>query len=157
MIGKRLLLAALLGAPLIVPAWAQDATVAVEQPWARATPGAGTTGSVYLTLTAQGAPDRLIGVATPAAAMAMVHESYVDGGVSRMRMLDGVALELGKPVTFHPGAMHIMLEGLKAPLKTGASVPLTLTFAHAAPMTVSVPVLKPGAAGPDAMPGMKMP
>ena len=150
------------GLPVVASAHAEDAAVAVQNPCARATPGVGTTAAVYLTLTARGAADRLIGVSTPAAGMAMVHESYAEGSVSRMRMLDNVPLPAGVAVTFRPGALHIMLEGLVAPLKVGASFPLTLTFLKAPPRTVAVTVLKPGAAGPAAadmkdMQGMKMP
>ena len=71
----------------------------------------------------------------------------------------GVALDPHKPVAFHPGAMHIMLEGLKGPLKVGSTFPLTLTFEKAPPQTVTVTVMKAGAPGPAAatqMPGMKM-
>lgn len=159
MIGKRLFLTALLLAPLGAGvAWADDMTIMVEKPWARATAGAGTSGAVYLTITDHGAPDRLIGVSTPAASMAMIHESYMDAGVSKMRMLDGIDLPPHKPVVFHPGSYHIMLEGLKAPLKVGSSFPLTLTFAKAPPQTVTVTVMKVGAEGPAMgdMPGMKM-
>jgi periplasmic copper chaperone A len=166
-----ILAAALLGAAAsgFAPALARadDATVMVQQPWARATPGGAKTSAVYLTLIDHGGPDRLIGISTPAAGMAMVHESFVENGVSKMRMLDGVALEPNKPVTFHPGAMHIMLEELKTPLKAGSSFPLTLTFQKAPPQTVTVTVLKAGAPGPAQapeaagsmkdMPGMKMP
>jgi len=144
-----LLAATLLTIPLAtVAARADDTTVVVEQPWARATPGGAKTGAVYLTVIDHGAPDRLIGISTPAADMAMLHESYVEGGISKMRMLDGVALAANTPVALHPGAMHIMLEGLKAPLKPGACFPLTLTFANAPPQTVTVTVLTIGAAGP---------
>jgi copper(I)-binding protein len=166
---RKQLILATLGALLVAPAAvrADDAMIMVEQPWARATPGAGTSGAVYLTLIDHGAPDRLIGVSTPAADMAMLHESFVENGVSKMRMLDGVPLDPHKPVILHPGATHIMLEGLKAPLKVGGSFPLTLTFEHAPPQTVTVTVLKAGAAGPASaaaagmqdmkdMPGMKM-
>jgi copper(I)-binding protein len=161
---KGLIAAALFGVALLGPALADDSMVMVEQPWARATPPGGKTGAVYLTLTEHMSPDRLIGVSTPAAAMAMIHESFTEGGVSKMRMLDGVQLDPHKPVTLHPGAMHIMLEGLKAPLKPGATFPLTLTFEKAPPQTVTVTVMKMGAEEPakpeggmSDMPGMKMP
>ena len=43
--------------------------IAIEQPWARATPGRAPTGAAYLTLVNRGAePDRLVGAATTAAA-----------------------------------------------------------------------------------------
>jgi copper(I)-binding protein len=81
-----------------------------------------------------------------------------------MRMVDSVQLDPHKSVTLHPGAMHIMLEGLKAPLRPGATFPLTLTFEKAPPQTVTVTVMKAGAEGPakadsgmSDMPGMKMP
>jgi copper(I)-binding protein len=80
--------------------------------------------------------------------MAMLHESIVENGVAKMRMLDGVALQPGTPLTLKPGGMHIMLTELKAPLRVGGSFPLTLTFAKAPPVTVTVKVLQPGAAGP---------
>jgi copper(I)-binding protein len=142
-----------------VPAIAQTPSVQVQRAWARATPGGGHTGAVYLTLLAEGAPDRLTGASTPVAGAAMLHESYEDHGVARMRMLDGVDLPTGKPVVLKPGGMHIMLTGLKQPLSRGSSFPLTLTFQTAPPATVTVSVLAPGASGPaeNTMPGMKMP
>ncbi len=137
------------------PALAQ--TVEVAQPWARATPGGGRTGAVYLTVTAHGAADTLTGVATPAAGLAMLHESILDNGVAKMRMLDSVPLPQDAPVALKPGGMHIMLTDLATPLRTGGTFPLTLSFAHAAPVTVAVKVLSVGApdpAGMADMPGM---
>lgn len=155
---------------LALAAWAgsaqaQSGPMQVTQPWARATPGHGSTAAAYLTLTDHGAPDMLVGLATPVAAMAMLHETKLENGVARMTMLDRIELAPHTPLTFRPGALHVMLTGLRQPLKQGDSFPLTLTFAHAAPVTVTVPVLAPGAAGPDApagghdmhaMPGMQM-
>lgn len=143
---RRLLLAAtLLGT---FPAFAQTAAIQVEQPWARATPGAARSGAVYLTLTDHGAADTLTGASTPVAGMAMIHESVVDNGVSKMRMLDGVKLPPDAAVTLKPGGIHIMLTELTAPLRVGASFPLTLTFEKAPPLTVTVRVMQVGAAGP---------
>ncbi|MDA8249699.1 MAG: copper chaperone PCu(A)C [Rhodospirillales bacterium] len=153
----------LLGAAAVVaavaPAVAQPPVVEVVHPWARASAGAGRSAAVFLTLIAHGAAQRLTGAATPLAGMAMLHESFEEGGVSRMRMQQSVPLPPGTPVVFRPGGLHIMLTGLKQPLLRGASFPLTLQFDGAPPVTVQVPVLEPGAAGPsqDAMPGMKMP
>ena len=64
-----------------------------------------------------------------------------DNGVMKMRPIaGGIALDSGKSVAFEPGGRHIMLMGLKAPLKAGDKFPITFVFAHAAPMTVSVTV-----------------
>jgi copper(I)-binding protein len=106
------------------------------------------------------ATDMLTGASTPIAGSAMMHESYREGGVDKMRMLDGVMLPRNKEITFAPGGKHIMLMELKHPLKAGETFPLTLTFAHSAPVTITVTVLATGASGPptagDAMPGMEM-
>ena len=122
----------------------------VEHAWARASAGNATVAAAYMTVTDNGRPDRLIGVSTPVAAEAQLHETIDDHGVMKMRLLDGVALEPGKPVTFKPGGYHVMLIGLKSPLKAGDSFPLTLTFEQAHPITVTVKV---EAAGAPAMGG----
>jgi len=133
---------------LLTAAAAAQATPTVDQPWTRATAGGGTTGAAYLTLTAHDQGDRLTGASTPVADMAELHQSSEDHGVMRMRPVEGLALEPGKPVALSPGGMHLMLMGLKQPLKQGASFPLTLTFEHAPPVTVQVPVKAAGAARP---------
>jgi copper(I)-binding protein len=142
--------AALLAAAVLVtvPALAQAPTIEVRQPWSRATPGAARTGVVYFTLHDKGAADRLVGVSTPVAGMAMLHESIVEDGIERMRMLDALPLPAGGTVALHPHGPHVMLTDLRHPLERGSSFPLTLTFERAPPVTVTVPVLGAGAAGP---------
>jgi periplasmic copper chaperone A len=71
---------------------------------------------------------QLVGVATPAAGTAEVHEMKMEGEVMRMRPVAKVDLPAGKPVEFKPGGYHLMLMDLKQPLKPGAVVPLTLIF-----------------------------
>jgi hypothetical protein len=68
-----------------------------------------------------------------------------DMGMMKMRPVPGLSVAPGKPVKLAPGGYHIMLMGLKAPLKQGDSFPLTLRFEHAAPMTVTVNVEAIGA------------
>ena len=127
---------------------AAQTTPTVEQPWARATAGSGKTGAAYLMLTAHGQGDRLTGASTPVADMAELHQSSEDHGVMRMRPVEGLALDPGMPVTLAPGGMHLMLMDLKQPLKQGTTFPLTLTFEHAPPVTVQVPVKAAGATKP---------
>jgi copper(I)-binding protein len=112
----------------------------IDHPWARASAGAAKTGAAYLTITDQGAADRLTGASTPVADTAELHESMADMGTMKMRPVDGLALDTGKPVKLGPGGYHVMLFGLKAPLKAGDTFPLTLKFDHAAPLTVTISV-----------------
>ena len=91
-----------------------------------------------------------------------VHEMTMDGNVMRMRPVPGgLALPPGQAVTLQPGGYHIMLEGLKSPLKQGQGIPLHLTFAKSNPVDVTATVAAIGASGPAsgaaAHSGMKMP
>jgi periplasmic copper chaperone A len=157
--------ASLSAAPVVVDrAVAATPTVTVSQPWARASAGAATTGAAYVTLTGGASDDTLVGVSAPVADTVQVHESSAEGGVMRMRQVTGgVAIPARKTVSLQPGGYHIMMIGLHQPLVAGQSFPLTLTFAHAAPATVTVTVRPIGAAavGHDSMsgsmPGMTMP
>ena len=112
----------------------------IDHPWARASAGNARNGAAFLTITNQGPPDRLTGVSSPAAEMAELHETIDDKGVMKMRPVAAIPLAQGKPVTLAPGGRHVMLRGLKAPLKQGDAFLLTLTFDHGPPVTVTVRV-----------------
>jgi copper(I)-binding protein len=100
--------------------------------------------------------DRLVGILTPIAQQAELHRTTNQGGIMRMRpVVGGVELPAGKPVSLRPGGYHVMLTGLKTSLQAGQSIPLHLTFAHAAPVDVEATV-RPLTAGSGSMPGMKM-
>lgn len=159
----RTLLAALAVAALSSPiALAQQqqqpasAPVQAHDVWARATPPRASTAAVYLTLISP-TNDALTGASTPVAQKSGVHETRMEGNIMRMRAVEGgLDLPAGKPVTLAPDGYHIMLEGLKAPLKPGQSVPIRLTFRNAPPLDVQAQV-RPIGTGPAAtMPGMNM-
>lgn len=138
MIRPALALAALLAAPSL--AHAAPPKVVVQDAWCRAAPKGAPAGGCYLTLTAT-SDDRLLAVETPAAARAEIHTMSMDGGIMRMRKLaDGLALPAGRPVALKSGAEHLMVIGPKAPLTAGTSVPMTLRFKAAPPVTLKVPV-----------------
>ncbi len=100
-----------------------------------------------MTLKGGAQDDKLVGLSAPVADTVQVHESSSQGGVMRMRQVTGgLPIPAGKTVSLHPGGYHIMMIGLHAPLVAGQSFPLTLTFAHAAPVTVTVTVRPIGAA-----------
>lgn len=122
--------------------------IVVESPWARATPGRSVNGAAYFTLANRGpAGDRLIGVSSPAAGRAELHTHIHDKGVMRMRKVAGVDLAPGASVSFRPGGYHVMLMGLKAPLRKGGSLPLTLRFEKSAPIRVTAKIMGIGAMG----------
>jgi periplasmic copper chaperone A len=135
-------------------------SIDVSHPWARAT--ATKTGAAYFTVLNKGASDdRLIAAAAPAVAdKAQLHVTIEDNGVTKMRPLPALEVKAGSEAVLKPGTIHLMLIGLKAPLKIGQSFPVTLTFEKAGNVEVMVSVEKAGATnmpGMDhSMPGMKM-
>lgn len=122
----------------------------IGHPWSRATPGGAKIGGGYMTITNNGsAPDRLVSATTSAADHVEIHEMTMANDVMTMRKLDsGVAVPPGKTVAFVPGGYHLMLVGLKAPLKEGDRVKATLLFEKAGPVEVTINVEGIGAQHP---------
>lgn len=128
---------------------AQAADVMVMNPWARATPPGASVGAAYMTLHNEGATeDRLVSATTDAADHVEVHEMSMDKGVMKMRQLtDGLKIPAGKAIEMKPGGYHLMLVGLKQPLKVGATIKAIVTFEKAGAVPVEMKVEPIGASG----------
>ena len=112
---------------LTLATFAASAQVTVSEPWVRATvPQQKATGAFMKLQSAQDA--KLISAKSPAAGIVEVHEMAMEGGVMKMRAVDGLALPMGKAVELKPGGYHVMLMDLKSQVKEGDAVPLTLVF-----------------------------
>jgi periplasmic copper chaperone A len=137
----------------------------LDHAWARATPGGAEVGGAYLTIKNNGtAADKLIGGSSSIAAEVQVHEMAMNNGVMTMRPVNGgLSIPPGKSVTLAPGGYHIMLMQLKAPLKQGGKLPVTLQFEKAGKVDVTFDIEGVGASAPPAgqmdhaMPGMQEP
>jgi len=103
------------------------AQVDISGAWVRGTVPAQTASGAFMTLHAHEAT-ALVGVSSPVAKTVEVHEMKMDGNVMRMRAVPALDLPAMQNVELKPGGYHIMLVGLKQPLKAGDKVPLTLTF-----------------------------
>jgi periplasmic copper chaperone A len=144
---------ALLVFTLAAPARAEEVKagdLVITQAWSRATPGGAKVAGGYLTIENKGsAPDRLIGGSADVADKVQVHEMATSNGVMTMRPLDkGLSIEPGKTVKLAPGGHHLMLLGLKSPLKQGDKVPVTLEFEKAGKVKLSLDVQGVGAQAP---------
>ncbi len=105
----------------------QETRVQVKDAWARATVPGQQAGGAFMKITASEGL-QLVGVSTPVAPVAEVHEMKMDGGVMRMRAVPILDLPAGSTVELKPGGHHIMLMDLKAPLQKDSQVTLTLVF-----------------------------
>jgi copper(I)-binding protein len=159
---RTIVFASFLAGLLAAPARAQEVKagdLVITQAWSRATPNGARIGTGYLTIENKGpAADRLLGASADVAGKVEVHEMAMKDGVMTMRPLDsGLTIEPGKTVKLAPGGYHLMLFGLKSPLKLGEKIPLTLDFEKAGKVAVSLDVEGIGAQGPAAASGgMKM-
>jgi len=138
-------------ARLMVLAPGSAAPVEVSDAWVRrSVPGQSGTGA-FMKLKAPAAT-RLVGISTPVAGVAEVHEMKMEGDTMKMRALSqGLDLPAGQTVALSPGGYHVMLMDLKQPVALGSTVPLTLRFMDAkgvaSEQTLQLPVSAAAPAG----------
>jgi len=126
---SKQLITAALTTVCAVSAFAQNVTI--TNAWARATVQGQKATGAFMTLTAKDNA-KLVGVSSPVAGVAEIHEMKVEKDVMKMAALpNGLDLPAGKAVELKPGGYHVMLMDLKAPLTKDSTVPVTLTFQDA--------------------------
>jgi copper(I)-binding protein len=131
----RVILAAVLSLSLAGVAQAQTVkagTLTLSNLQLRATPAGMPTGAAYLTIENHGkTADTLVDIACACADAAMMHRTESKNGVSSMSMVGALAIPPGGKVEFRPDGLHVMLVGLKGPLKAGRTQLMTLRFQKA--------------------------
>ena len=121
-----------LSALIFFSAFAAQAQVQIEKPWARATaPGASVAGG-YMVMRNQGiAGDRLVGVSSPVSAKVEMHVHINDNGVMKMREVRGYDVPAKGAFELKPGGSHLMFMDIKRPFKEGEKLPVKLKFQRA--------------------------
>lgn len=114
--------------PVITDAWISEA------------PPVAKNNAAFITLKNGSRRDALVGVETPAAESAELHQMNMAGGIMRMQRLPLINLAPNVELKLAAGARHIMLINMKQPLKAGDKVPLTLVFRQAGRITVEAVV-----------------
>lgn len=134
--------------------WAHDfrvGSIVIDHPYATPSLAGSSTGAVYFkALRNRGdTAERLLGASSPAAARVSLHAMQMDGEVMRMREVAAIELpakgevRMGHAPDRTATSHHLMLEGLKAPLKDGDRFDLTLRFEKAGERTVQIWVQQP--------------
>ena len=149
---QRLVLLALSASSLSTAVWAQS--VDVKGAWARATVQGQKASGAFMTLTAKDGAT-LVGISSPVAGVAEVHEMKLEGDIMKMRAVEGgIDLPAGKAVELKPGGYHVMLMDLKTPLQKDTTIPLTLLLKDAkgvqSKLDIKVPVSQMPPAGASA-------
>jgi periplasmic copper chaperone A len=97
-------------------------------------PGAQAGGAVATVENKGAVADKLLGASTPAAERVEIHVMKMENNIMRMREVGPVEIKAGQTVVMgksHPEGLHLMLMGLKQPLKEGEKFPITLNFEKA--------------------------
>lgn len=106
------------------------AALAVSQPWVKAA-GSGMSGAFGVIKNTSDADITVTGASTPAARMVELHETAAgaNGAMQMQAKEGGFVIPAGGELKLEPGADHLMLMGLTAPVSAGADVTFTLELA----------------------------
>lgn len=132
----------------VSPVFAEDVqtdNLVISGAFSRATPKMAMTGIGYATISSLGEADRLIGFTSPACERPELHTHINDGGIMRMREVEGIDVPAGGEVRLEPGGLHMMLIGLTQQLVEGESISATLIFEEAGEVPVTLEIKGPGA------------
>ena len=141
-------------------AWAQRSG-AIEVTQAQAlpsTPGARNGGGFVALVNHGKADDKIVAASSPVCGHVELHTMSMENNIMRMREVENIPVPAGKTLRMQPGSgYHLMLMDLKAPLKVGETVPVTLKFASGASLEVQLKVEpRDKITGGAAMPGKAM-
>lgn len=125
------------------------ASIGIKQPWSRALPPTAHTGATFVTLDNQGAADRLIRAYSPVAEKTELHNHIHQDGLMKMVEVEAIDVPASGTLELKPGSYHVMLIGLKQPLKEGERFPIRLEFEQAGSVELDV-IVKSLSAGTGA-------
>jgi hypothetical protein len=121
--------------------------VTVQDPYVRlAPPNAPATGA-FMVIKNNGDKDvKVLKADNPASKVTELHTHLNEGGVMKMRPVPAIEVKAKGEAVLKPGGLHVMLIDLKAPMKEGDVVPITLTFDDGSSKKVDAKVVKSTAA-----------
>jgi copper(I)-binding protein len=121
--------------------------VTVQDPYVRlAPPNAPATGAFMVIRNAGDKDVKVVKADNPVSRVTELHTHLNEGGVMKMRPVPAIDVKARGEAVLKPGGLHVMLIDLKAPMKEGDTVPLTLTFDDGSTKKVDAKVVKPTAA-----------
>lgn len=116
----------------------EGGTVTADSAWLRAQADQGGMSAAYFTLCNGSMKEAaLIGVSTPAAGLAEIHETTRDAaGVVSMAPAGEIVLKPGEVLVLEPGGRHAMLMDLAGPIAAGDRAILSIRLADGSALTV---------------------
>ena len=122
-------------------------TLHISHAWSRPAPPGAAAAIGYMRITNSGKVDDILtGGASPDVGQVEVHEMSFNGGIMRMRPVEGgLHIKPGETVTLGPSGYHLMLIGPKRAFRLGEHIHATLIFARAGAVPITFDVEQPGA------------
>jgi copper(I)-binding protein len=119
---------------------AKAGDLAIYDGWVRTTTN--DVSAAYSTVKNSGsADDTLLQVSTSASSNVQIHQMVVNGSSAEMQPVQGnLTVPAGGALTLSPAGYHAMVLDVKQPLNNGDTVQLTLEFARAGTVKLTVPV-----------------
>lgn len=122
--------------------------VSVQNPYVRlAPPNAPATGAFMVIKNGGDKDVKVLKADNPVSRVTELHTHLNEGGVMKMRPVPAIEVKAKGEAVLQPGGLHVMMIDLKAPLKEGDVVPITLTFDDGSSKQIEAKVVRPMAAG----------
>ena len=116
--------------------------IVLSKAWVRPPIMGRTVAAGYVDIANGGKADRLVSVESDVASRVELHTHIDDGGIMKMRRVDGVDLPSGETVMFKPGGLHLML--FDVDLSSGRTdTTLTLKFETGPDLTIVADIMDP--------------
>jgi copper(I)-binding protein len=108
-------------------------------------PGVPNTAAYFSIQNTSDTSQTLIGASADFVAKAEIHNHIMKDGMMSMQHQPEVVIQPGETIQFAPGGLHIMLFGLKQPLREGQSVEISLQTKEGESISISANVARPSA------------
>lgn len=125
--------------------WSDDDSkkieIAIRDGWVQEGPPSQKITAAYMVIENHGKADvELKGASTSSADVIELHKMELVDGLMKMRRVDSINIPAGGKVELKPGGYHLMVIGLKQPLKEGDMVSISLEFSNDLRQTIKIPV-----------------
>jgi copper(I)-binding protein len=118
---------------------AEIGKLSISGAYSRETVAGQTVGAGFLKIKNTGAADRLISASASIGAEVQLHTMTMESNIMKMSQIAAIDIPANGSVELTPGGMHLMIMGIKSPLKAGDTVKIKLRFTNAGEVEVNFP------------------
>lgn len=115
--------------------------IEIKNPTIKAVPAVNKNTGVFMELKNDTDKDiKLIKAESDLSTTVELHDMVMENDVMKMRPVESILIKAKSSTFLKPGSLHVMLIGLKSPLKKGKSYALTLHFDNGQKEKITAPV-----------------